>query len=230
MIEPIIIKPLTNFWMVGIALSIIISYLIISIGIKLPPNQRRIMMISFGVLILLMEAIQQIYYFKKGIWNLETSVPLHLCGVSILLSGLVIIKPYQSIFEFLALIGSPGAFHALLTPQLNHGFAPFLAFKYYFGHTAIILIPLFLAIVQGYRVRTSSWYRVFLMVQLLIIIIMIINQLFGSNYMYLYEKPLVSSPMILGDWPWYILGFEFFGFIHIIIFYFAYRLFKPLPY
>ena len=60
------------------------------------------------------------------------------------------IKPDQNGFEFLALIGTPGALHALLTPQLNHGYDIFLVYKYYIGHSAIILIPLFLAIVQGY--------------------------------------------------------------------------------
>ena len=48
--------------------------------------------------------------------------------------------------------------------------------------------------------------------------------------MYLAEKPLVNNPMIIGEWPWYILGFEILGFLHIYIFFRLYKLFKPLPY
>ena len=36
--------------------------------------------------------------------------------------------------------------------------------------------------------------------------------------MYLAEKPLVNNPMVVGEWPWYILGFEILGLVHILIF------------
>ena len=48
--------------------------------------------------------------------------------------------------------------------------------------------------------------------------------------MYLLERPSVNSPMIIGNWPWYILGFEILGIVHIVGFYFGYRSMKPLPY
>ena len=48
--------------------------------------------------------------------------------------------------------------------------------------------------------------------------------------MYLAEKPLVNNPMVVGEWPWYILGFEIPGLVHILIFYYGYRKFRPLPY
>jgi uncharacterized membrane protein YwaF len=64
----------------------------------------------------------------------------------------------------------------------------------------------------------------------LILFIGTANYLIGSNYMYLAERPLVNNPMIIGDWPWYILGFEFIGIVHILIFYFGYRRMRPVPY
>ena len=140
------------------------------------------------------------------------------------------IRQNYSGFEFLALIGSPGALHAILTPQLNHGSIPFLIFKYYVSHAGIILVPLFFAIVLGYRIKESSWYKVFLLCQLLILFVGSANFVIGSNYMYLTEKPLVNNPMIIGEWPWYILGFEFLGLIHILLFYYGYRQMRPLPY
>ena len=142
----------------------------------------------------------------------------------------MMIKADQNGFEFLALIGSPGALHAILTPQLNHGYDILLVYKYYISHTAIILIPLFLAIVQGYRVRKSAWLKVLIMVQVLIVFIGTANYLFHSNYMYLAARPLVDNPMIVGEWPWYIIGFEFLGLVHILIFYVGYRKMRPLPF
>ena len=155
---------------------------------------------------------------------------MHFYGISGILAGIMMLRQNQIGFEFLALIGTPVAIHAILTPQLNHGPIPFLIYKYYISHAAIILIPLFLAIVQGYRVRKSAWLKVLIMVQVLIIFIGTANYLFHSNYMYLAARPLVDNPMIVGEWPWYIIGFEFLGLIHILIFYVGYRKMRPLPF
>ena len=95
---------------------------------------------------------------------------------------------------------------------------------------AVILVPLFLAIVEGYRIRKSSWINVFFLSQGILLFVGFSNLVLGSNYMYLVQKPLVNNPMIIGEWPWYILGFEIMGLIHILIFYIGYRKMKPLPY
>jgi len=217
-------------WWIGIIISLIISFIIIQIGIRIPPDKRKILMISIGIMLILIELVQQAYLKHLGIWNAKSSLPIHLCGISGILAGIIMIRQNYSGFEFLALIGSPGALHAILTPQLNHGSIPFLIFKYYVSHAGIILVPLFFAIVLGYRIKESSWYKVFLLCQLLILFVGSANFVIGSNYMYLTEKPLVNNPMIIGEWPWYILGFEFLGLIHILLFYYVYRQMRPLPY
>ncbi len=217
-------------WWIGIIVSLIISFIIIQIAIRIPPDKRKILMISIGITLILIELVQQAYLKHLGIWNAKSSLPIHLCGISGILAGIMMIRQNYSGFEFLALIGSPGALHAILTPQLNHGPIPFLIFKYYVSHAGIILVPLFFAIVLGYRIKESSWYKVFLLCQLLILFVGSANFMIGSNYMYLTEKPLAKNPMIVGEWPWYILGFEILGLIHILLFYYGYRQMRPLPY
>ena len=230
MVKPVILEPLSTLWVVGIVCSIFVSYFIIQLAIRIPPDKRRILMIAIGFSILLIEVLQQFYYLHFDLWAIERSIPLHLCGIAIIVAGIVMFKPNQNGFEFLALMGSPGALHAILTPQFNHGNLPFLVFKYYFGHAAIIFVPLYLAIAEGYRIRESSWINVFFMCQGILLFVGLSNVVLGSNYMYLVEKPLVENPMIIGEWPWYILGFEIMGLIHILLFYTGYRKMKPLPY
>ena len=230
MVKPVILEPLSTLWVVGIVCSIFVSYFIIQLAIRIPPDKRRILMIVMGFSILMIEVLQQFYYLHFDLWAIERSIPLHLCGIAIIIAGIVMFKPNQNGFEFLALMGSPGALHAILTPQFNHGDLPFLVFKYYFGHAAIIFVPLYLAIAEGYRIRESSWINVFFMCQGILLFVGLSNVILGSNYMYLVEKPIVQNPMIIGEWPWYILGFEIMGLIHIILFYAGYRKMKPLPY
>ena len=230
MSSPTIIEPLSSTWWIGMSLSILVSFGIIQIAIRIPPDKRKILMMILGFTLISIELMQQLYLNHLGLWSLKTSLPIHLCGISGILAGIMMFRSSHYGFEFLALIGSPGALHALLTPQLNHGTIPFLIFKYYVSHAGIILVPLFLAIVLGYRIKRSSWYRVLLLCQVLLIIIGLTNYFIGSNYMYLAEKPLVNNPMVVGEWPWYILGFEILGLVHILIFYYGYRKFRPLPY
>ena len=230
MSSPTIIEPLSSTWWIGMSLSILVSFGIIQIAIRIPPDKRKILMMILGFTLISIELMQQLYLNHLGLWSLKTSLPIHLCGISGILAGIMMFRSSHYGFEFLALIGSPGALHALLTPQLNHGTIPFLVFKYYVSHAGIILVPLFLAIVLGYRIKRSSWYRVLLLCQVLLIIIGLTNYFIGSNYMYLAEKPLVNNPMVVGEWPWYILGFEILGLVHILIFYYGYRKMRPLPY
>ena len=228
--SPSIIEPLSLIWSLGIILSILISFAIIQVAIRIPPDKRKALMMAVGITLIVVELTQQFYLKYLGLWNIKTSLPIHLCGISGILAGIMMLRQNYSGFEFLALIGSPGALHAILTPQLNHGPLPFLIFKYYVSHAGIILVPLFFAIVLGYRVKGSSWYKVLLLCQMLILFIGLANFFIGSNYMYLTERPFVNNLMIIGDWPWYILGFEIIGLIHILIFYFGYRRMRPLPY
>ena len=211
-------------------MSTLIAIAIIQIAIRIPPDKRKVLMLFIGISLIGIELIQQFYLNHLGIWTMETSLPIHLCGISGILAGVMMLRPSNIGFEFLALIGSAGALHAILTPQLNHGSIPFLIFKYYISHFGIILVPLFLAIVLGYRIKRISWARVFLLCQVLLLFIGTTNYFIGSNYMYLAEKPMVNNPMVIGEWPWYIIGFEILGLVHILIFYYGYRKMRPLPY
>ena len=230
MIVPEVIKVFSGLWWSGNIISILISIFIIQFAIRIPPDRRRVLMISLGSFLLFLECFRHYHLYSHGLWSVSTSLPIHLCGMARILAGILLIKPNRTGFEFLALIGSPGALHALLTPQLNHGGTNFMIFEYYASHTGIILTPLILAIVLGYRIQDRALLNVFVICQLLLVFIGLSNFALGSNYMYLADKPLVNNPMIIGEWPWYILGFEILGFFHIYIFFRLYKLFRPLPY
>ena len=63
---------------------------------------------------------------------------------------------------------------------------------------------------QGAQLTKLSWLRLFFYLNLLVIIVMPINFIIGSNYMYLSELPGVDNPLIIGEWPYYILFWELF--------------------
>ena len=61
------------------------------------------------------------YWDYLGIWTIESSLPLHLCGLSAILSGIVIFWRNQLAYECLFYWGLPGAFHSLMTPEFTTG-------------------------------------------------------------------------------------------------------------
>ena len=230
MVTPEVIKVFSVLWCFGIITSIVTSILIIQLAKRIPPYHRDMLITLIGIFILLLESFRHYYLFDNGLWSISESLPLHLCGIARILAGVILIKPNKLGFHFLALIGSPGALHAMLTPQLNHGRTDFMVFEYYASHTGIILTPLILAIVLGYRIKDKAWLSMFITLQFLLIFIGLSNFVLEANYMYLAERPIVENPMLIGEWPWYIIGFEVLGFIHIYLFFKLYKLFRPLPY
>jgi hypothetical integral membrane protein (TIGR02206 family) len=63
-----------------------------------------------------------------------------------------------------------------------------------------------------YRFRPSwqSFGRAFLWTNVYFVLVLGINYLLGTNFMYLNQKPPNASLLdLFGEWPWYIVGAEF---------------------
>ena len=59
------------------------------------------------------------------------------------------------------------------------------------------------------ELRTYSWLKTFIGLNVLLAFIMPLNHFIGSNYMYLAEVPAVDNPLILTTkWPYYVLTWE----------------------
>jgi hypothetical integral membrane protein (TIGR02206 family) len=115
--------------------------------------------------------------------------------------------------------GLPGAIHSLLTPELTQGHGNFILSEYYISHGGIILSALFLTYNSGMRIRKNSWLKIFLLTQLMLPVIGTIDYFLNANYMYLRNKPEANNPLVIGNWPWYIIGFEIFLLLHFLVVY-----------
>ena len=59
----------------------------------------------------------------------------------------------------------------------------------------------------------------------MMIFIIPLNFQINSNYMYLKEAPNIKNPLVFGDWPFYILNWEFFI---LILFFITFKIFQYL--
>lgn len=179
-----------------------------------------------GLLLVLNMVIENIYGLWLGSWSVENNLPLHLCGISSFLSIAVLWRFNDAIAHVLYYWGLTGGLHALLTPQIDLGVHGFFYYAYFISHGGMLFACLNSIIHQGFKPEKNSWLKVFLITQFVALAVGILNWAFGSNYMYLSSPPLVNNPLIMGDWPWYILVFEGLALAHFFLFYKLSRVWK----
>jgi hypothetical integral membrane protein (TIGR02206 family) len=71
----------------------------------------------------------------------------------------------------------------------------------------VVAAVLFLVWAGALRPRPGAWWRAFLAVNAYALAVGAFDLAFGTNYMYLREKPAAGSLLdLLGPWPWYLLA------------------------
>ena len=115
-----------------ITIGIILFFLLLGKCIK-SENKTSLAKI-IGVVLIFRTLGVHFYWDYLGIWEIESSLPLHLCGLSAILSGLVLFWRKQLAYECLYFWGLPGAFHSLMTPEFTMGSSGLLFYEYYLSH------------------------------------------------------------------------------------------------
>jgi hypothetical integral membrane protein (TIGR02206 family) len=200
-----------------------IFFFVLLISKNFSENNKKTFGKVLGFIALLNFAISQVWQSTHGTWSLETSLPLQLCSLSQLLVGYTMLSGKQWAYEFLLCWGA-GAVHAFLTPEITTGGSLFSHVDYTISHGIIILGSVYATVRMGYSPRDGSWKRVFMYTQLVLPVIGLANWLIGANYMFLAQKPDAQNPLIIGDWPFYIVGLEVVVVVHFFVFYRIHRI------
>jgi hypothetical integral membrane protein (TIGR02206 family) len=179
---------------------------------------------GIGAILLLNTLVSQFYLIFTNQYTLSESLPLHLCDITGIMAGLVLIKPSQHWAQLLFFWGISAALHSLLTPELNQGANPFLLFQYFVAHGGMLLAALYVFLIYSYLPQKKSWLIAFMYIQVLVITIGVLNFYIPSNYMYLRLKPTANNLLVIGHWPYYILIFEIAAIAHFIILYYISKL------
>jgi len=179
---------------------------------------------TISIITIIITSTNHIIDINNGNWDIYENLPLHLCSISNLIVCFILFLPKnQKLFEFLFYCGLWGGLMAILTAQINdYNGSLFKYIEYYSNHGTIIFMPLFMFYHLEYKLSKFSWLRLLIILNICMAIIIPINFKIGSNYMYLAEAPNIKNPLVFGDWPFYILNWEF---IILILFYITYVLF-----
>ena len=144
----------------------------------------------------------------SGTWSLQTSLPLALCDVALVVAAIACWNPsWQLGVELTYFWGLAATLQAVLTPDLHVGFPSVEFVQFVVGHLGIVLAALYLVVGLRIAPRPGAAVRVFIITVAYAAAIGLFNWLTSSNYMYLAAPPENPSLLsLLGPWPWYILS------------------------
>ena len=213
-----------DLWWESNVVTFLVIVLILLWGKYNTKKQNQYLAHVIGFILLLRFFWAEWYTWSIDLWNIQSNLPLQMCGMSAILSGIVPFWRNQIAYEFLYYWGIPGAFHSIITPEFTIGTEGPLFWEYYISHGGIILAALFLTIYLGMKPRKGSWWKIFLWTQPVLVIVGLINYVLDANYMYLCIPPKVNNPFIIGRFPYYLVFLEIAGLLHFSIVYIPYWL------
>ncbi|KAH3756805.1 TIGR02206 family membrane protein [Pelomyxa schiedti] len=178
-----------------------------------------------GVALVANEVTMHVRKYHEGTWSLTTCLPFHFCDYAIWCSVYVLLTNGPSVarrllFEFVALVGSPLAFHGLLTPTLQPG--PSAAFMNFVVCHGLAFAAPYVAFSTDSTLHLTSRPTSKLAASLratarqigfgnvLLLLSSVVNALVpGANYMFSCHKPNTASIFdLLGPWPIYLVVME----------------------
>lgn len=185
-----------------------------------PPIDKMARYLIASVLIL-QEISLSIWRLYNDAWNPGTSLPLHLCGVSIVLSAIMMINKNYTLFEINYFWGLGGAIQALLTPNIGmYGFPHYRYFQFFTSHGLILVAVLYMVFVYRYAPTHRSIWKVMGVTVIYTGFIAIFNWIFKGNYLFICWKPETGSIMdFMGPHPFYIIPLAIVAIITFYIWY-----------
>jgi|TARA_B110000196_G_C21064192_1_gene623978 hypothetical integral membrane protein (TIGR02206 family) len=230
---PFAIEFLSEEWIRNISITMFLASLYFYLSYRVKNQNIQIFLKSSSLIIIGMTFAYHIILGSSGAWTLKEDLPLHLCSVSaIICSVIFFVKKKQFLFEFLFYCGIIGGLVSILTPQITlYNDNYFFYIMFYFKHASIIIIPLVIMYRMKMKLGKYSWLKTFGGINILLAIVMPVNSVLGSNYLYVAKPPIVKNFLILGTGektilglPDYVFGFEIELLILLLMFY---LIFKP---
>lgn len=160
--------------------------------------------------------------YLAGNFSIAIDLPFHLCGISAFICSIMpFLKNKQRLFDFVFYTGIIGGIMGILTPQMSDYDGSFYVyFVFYMRHILIFTMPIYMLRNLGLSLTKKSMVRTFVILNILLAFIMPFNFIVGGNYMYLAEPPQVNNPLIIGEWPYYVIWFEVFVILLLVLLYY----------
>ena len=195
--------PMHLIWLAAIVLCIITAAIVYK---RLDEQKRKIMRVVIGSAIVLLEIAKDIFHGIVGEFGVGY-LPLHLCGINILLIGFDLFKQNNTVRNFLYYFSIAGASLALLFP--NWASLPcwnFSCIHSFSIHGLLVMYPILLVAGGEVKPDLKTMPKCILLLIGMAIPIYFVNLAFDTNFMFLMRpdkgNPLEMFEKLLGNHLW----------------------------
>ncbi len=173
---------------------------------------KQVILETIGYLVVFNELAFQVSMFYYGSWSHTTSLPLEMCYISALLIPVYNRNKHSRILQnWFFFAGFGGSLFAFINTNLSQMDQIYISIHYFFAHGLVIFIMLSI-VIDGYRPTWYDYLDAIKWTTFLVLIIISINYVIGSNYMFTFDKPEgVNFTLLMPDWPYYFIIMLFIG-------------------
>lgn len=196
------ITPLLHILMVLVVAVIIIFISIIGIRAKHKGYSKQFSA-YFGISLLCLWGVYNIYYFLPTNFRLDISLPLHICDILAVIAAFALLKPNRKTSALLYFCALALAGQAIITPIGNQNPVIFRFWLFWLLHAGIISASIYDLVVRKYRPIFKDYLFVVGCGLLYFVLILPLDITFDWNYGYIGNQTPDSPTVIdsLGAWP-----------------------------
>lgn len=155
------------------------------------------------------EILKDLYLF--GLGEIQWAhLPLHLCGINIIMIGVYLFTRSPKVAEWLYAMSLPGGLVALISPDWAE--LPVLNIMFWQAntiHACLVLFPILL-LIDGFRPQVKRFLSVVPWLFLVALIIYPLNRVLDTNFLFLNFAPIGTPFEVFETWlgnPGYITAF-----------------------
>lgn len=190
---------------ISIALGFLISFIFTALGffIRKDSLAKFLAVVVLGIKVA--ELVYRHHFFGEQAIDL---LPLHLCNLTIILAGIMMLFESKIVFQPLYFWGI-GALFAIVFPELKEGMSDFASISFFITHFFILFSMAYGIIHFNFRVSKAGAIGSFIFLNLVALVLYFLNKKLGTNYLYVNRPPSTASPVdFFGPWPYYIFSVE----------------------
>ena len=201
--ETLVIPVLSSLWWTQIMVNFFLVIGLLLFGVTLPKRQQMVYARLVGFVIFFQIYATQFYFESQGFWSKE-ALPFEFCSIMAAIGGIALYTRNQWFYEISLFLGIVPPTMAFIFPCIYGGKDEVITLLYFFSHCLTIFAPLYCTFNLGMRPRVFGWYRALGNFIIILPIMMMTNYVLKTNYMYLFDPPMVAEKLVFGQWPYYI--------------------------
>lgn len=161
---------------------------------KLNRDNKTKAMKGFAVSLVMTDVLRTVWAVSIGHYEIDSMLPLHLCGVMVYVEFFAVFSKKQYIKEFAYSCGLPGALIGLIAPEAS-GY-PLMSFRYIIYmlcHGLLVAIPLLWVFGDKFKPNIKYLLKSFSLLCFLAVFDAVVNLMLHSNYLFISRAPTLPQ-------------------------------------